>query len=101
MAVHQKKTGTLAHQAPVQSAIGTWAAVASQGFGYGHPETVIMPLVVSAVLYHPSPPSTGAGAGVGVGNVSVDKVGTGPVAVYVGSNKASATKPIDVGGHKP
>jgi hypothetical protein len=28
-------------------------------------------------------------------------VGTGPVAVYVGSSAAFATSPMDVGGHSP
>jgi len=83
----------------VQTAAGTGAAVASQAFGYGHPDTVIIPLDVSAVSYHPSPPE--GVVGVGAGNVAGGKVGTGPVGVYVGSKAALATSPIDVGGHVP
>ena len=29
------------------------------------------------------------------------RVGTGPVAVYVGRSAASATSPMEVGGHSP
>ena len=97
-------TGTgalfLAPPVPVHVAVGTGAAVASHALGYGHPATVIIPSALSAGLNHPFPPLNVA-VGVRAVKLSVDSVGTGPVAVYVGSNAALATRPIDVGGHWP
>jgi len=86
--------------APVQAAAGMGTPVASHALGYEHPATVVTPLAVSEGLNHPSPPSIVA-EGVGAGNDSVGRVGTGPVAVYVGSTSALGTRPIEVGGHRP
>jgi len=86
--------------APVHKAAGTAASVASQAFGYGHPATAVTPGAVSAGLYQPFPPSIVA-VGVDTGNVSVGNVGTGPVAVYVGSTAALAIPPTEGGGHWP
>lgn len=84
---------------PVHNAVGTGTAVASHALGYEHPATVTMPNDVSPALNHPSPPSTAFAPSVGAGNDCVGSVGTGPVAVYVGSSAALLTRPIDVGGH--
>ena len=82
---------------PVHNAVGTGTAVASHALGYEQPATVTIPITVSPPLNHPSPPSTAVT--VGAGNDCVGSVGTGPVAVYVGSSAASLTRPMEVGGH--
>ena len=84
---------------PVHNAVGTGTAVASHALGYEHPATVTIPIAVSPPSNHPSPPSTAVAPAVGAGNDCVGSVGTGPVAVYVGSSATLLTRPMDVGGH--
>lgn len=95
----------LANVGPVHNAVGIGTLFAFQGSGYEHPDTVVIPGVVSAVSNHPSPPLIVLEE-LGLVSVIVGSVCIEAVAVYVGRSVAGAAsappRPLSVWtGHWP